>query len=98
MLFYVGWKARPGSGAKEQEQGWEMFSRWRPPAGLDIKGMWGRADGGGFCVAEASDAEAIFEACAPWGGSLLDYEVVPILDMEATAMIGAKGIAFRNGG
>ncbi len=98
MLFYVGWRARPGTGPAEQEKSLEVFSRWQPPAGLQIQGMWGRADGGGFCVAEADSTQVIMEACAPWGGSLLDYEVVPILDMKESAAISAKGIAFRKGG
>ncbi len=47
MLFYIGWKARAGQGPKEPEAALEIFSRWEPPTGMEIKGMWARADGGG---------------------------------------------------
>ncbi len=48
MLFYIGWKARAGQGPKEQEAALEIFSRWEPPTGMEIKGMWARPGGGGF--------------------------------------------------
>ena len=97
MLFYVGWKPRVGQGPETGEKGLEMFSRWKPPAGLEFKGMWARADGGGFCVCEAASAEAIFEATAPWAGGFLDYECSPIVDMETAVAIQQKAIAFRKG-
>jgi hypothetical protein len=95
MLFYVSWKPRPYAGAGEKAL--EVFTRWQPPKGLDIKGMWGRADGGGLCVCEASSSEVVFEACAPWAGALLEYDIVPIVPIEKAVELTAKGTAFRNG-
>ena len=97
MLFYVAWKQRPGQGSAEDEAGWEMFSRWEPPKGVEFKGFYGRADGGGFCLCETDSAEALYEATAPWAGAYLDYEVAPIIDMEKAAELSMKGIAFRKG-
>jgi hypothetical protein len=97
MLFYVGWKPRPGQGPESGEKGLEVFSRWKPPQGVEFKGMWGRADGGGFCVCEAASAEAIFEATAPWSGTFLDYDIAPIVDMEKAVELQKKAIAFRKG-
>jgi hypothetical protein len=97
MLFYVGWKPREGQGAAEGEKGLEVFSRWKPPHGIEFKGMWARPDGGGFCVCEAASSEAIFEATAPWSGALLDYDVVPIVPMEKAVELMQRGIAFRKG-
>jgi hypothetical protein len=97
MLFYVGWKPRAGQGPEAGEKGLEVFSRWKPPQGLEFKGMWGRADGGGFCVCEAVSAEAIFEATAPWSGVLLDYDIAPIVDIEKAVELQKKAIAFRKG-
>lgn len=97
MLFYVGWKPRPSQGPSEAEAGLEIFSRWQPPEGLEFKGMWGRSDGGGFCVCEASSAEVMFEATAPWAASYLDYDIVPIVDIEKAVEIQNKAIAFRQG-
>jgi hypothetical protein len=97
MLFYVGWTTRSGQGAETADKGLEVFSRWKPPQGLEFKGMWARADGGGFCVCEASSAEVIFEATAPWAGSLLDYEISPIVEIQKGVELQMKAIAFRKG-
>jgi len=97
MLFYVGWKARTGGTAKEGEAALDVFARWKPPAGMNMKGMWARPDGGGFCLCEASSAEVVFEATAPWSDAYLDYDVVPIVEIEKAVELLRKAIAFRNG-
>lgn len=97
MLFYVGWKPRPGGDTATAEQSLEVFKRWTAPTGLDFKGMWLRADGGGFCVCEADSSEVVFESTAPWAGAILDYDIVPIVDIEKGVEISSKAIAFRNG-
>ncbi len=97
MLFYVGWKPRAGQGPEAAEKSLAIFSRWKPPQGLEFKGMWGRADGGGFCVCEATSAEAVFEATAPWSGAFLDYDIAPIVTMDKAVELQNKGIAFRKG-
>jgi hypothetical protein len=97
MLFYVGWKPRAGQGPDAGEKGLEVFSRWKPPQGLEIKGMWARSDGGGFCVCEASSSSAVFEATAPWAGTLLDYDIVPVLEIDKAVDLMKKAIAFRRG-
>ena len=97
MLFYVAWKQRQGLGPDYGDKSLEVFSRWKPPQGLQMRGMWARADGGGFCVCEASSAEAVFEACAPWASVLLDYDIIPIVEIEKAVELLKKGIAFRKG-
>ena len=97
MLFYVAWKPRAGQGSETGEKALEVFSRWKPPSGLEFKGMWARADGGGFAVCEVASAEVILEATAPWAGALLDYDISPIVDMEKAVEIQQKAIAFRKG-
>jgi hypothetical protein len=98
MLFLVSWKPRTGLDAQAGERGFEIFTRWKPPQGLDIKAMYFRADhDGGICVCEASSAEIVFEATAPWGGAYLDYDIVPIVATEKAVELQKKGIAFRKG-
>ena len=97
MLFYVGWKPRAGQGPEAGKKALEVFARWTPPQGLEFKGMWGRADGGGFCVCEAASAEAIFEATAPWAGTFLDYDIAPIVTMKKASELQKKALAFRKG-
>jgi len=96
MLFYVAWKPRAGQGPAQSEAGLEIFARWEAPDGLEFKGMWARADGGGFCVCEAESSEVMFEATAPWSGAYLDYEIAPIVEMERAMEISSKAIAFRH--
>lgn len=97
MLFYVGWKAREGHGPEEGDKSLELFTRWKPPQALQMNGMWARADGGGFCICEASSAEVVFEACAPWADVLLDYDIIPIVEVEKAVELLKKAIAFRKG-
>lgn len=97
MLFYIGWKPRAGQGTQESEAGLEVFSRWQPPAGLEFKAMYGRADAGGFCICEADSAETLLEAMAPWAGAYLDYDVTPIVEIDKAVEIQNKAIAFRRG-
>jgi hypothetical protein len=97
MLFYVGWKPRVGQGPAEGEAGLAVFSRWKPPASMEFKGFYSRADSGGFCICETSSAEAMFEATAPWAGTYLDYDIVPIVEIEKGVELLTKAVAFRKG-
>jgi hypothetical protein len=98
MLFFIGWKERPGGGVAEQEQGLEVFNRWQPPVGVEFKGMWARADGAGFGIAEVQSAEALLEAMGPWAGTILDFETCPIVEMDKAMPLFQKSMQFRRGG
>ena len=63
---------------------------------MEFKGFYA-ADGGGFCLCEATSAEAIFEATAPWAGVYVDYEIAPIVEIQKAVELLNKGIAFRKG-
>ncbi len=97
MLFYVGWKARAGQGPAEGEAGLAVFSRWKPPAGMEFKGFYFRADGGGFCICEANSSETVFDATAPWADTYLDYDIIPIVERDKAMELMTKAIAFRKG-
>ena len=97
MLFYVAWKARAGQGPVEAEAGLAAFARWKAPVGMEFKGFYARADGGGFCLCEAGSAEVMFEVTAPWAGVYLDYDIVPIVEIEKGVELLNKAIAFRKG-
>ena len=94
MLIQVTYSNR--GGVAEQEQALAMFERWQPPTGVEIKGHYTRADGGGFAIVEADSAEAILIALAPWASTLLDYQVTPIVEIEQGVAALKQGIAFRN--
>jgi hypothetical protein len=95
MLFLISWKPRPGSGSPEQELGLEIYKTWKPPDGMQIRGMWGRVDGGAFCIAEVETAEVLLEALAPWAGTLLDFDTCPIVEMQRGVELAHKGMALR---
>lgn len=98
MLFFISWKPRAAGGAAEQEAGLEVFGRWQPPAGVKFQGMWTRADGGGFGIADVQSSEALLEAMAPWAGTYLDFESCPIVEIQRGIEIVQTGIRFRKGG
>ena len=94
MLFQVSNRVRGGTAA--QEQALAVFDRWEAPAGLEIKGFWVRADGAVLAIVEAESAEVLFQAIAPWASALLDYEIMPLIDIERGVELMKQGIAFRN--
>ena len=52
-------------------------------------------DGRGFLITEADDAAAVFEAVAPWSGVLLDYDIVPVIEVEQAVPIWKKVMEKR---
>jgi hypothetical protein len=97
MLFYIGWKSREGQGPDLAEAAWAVFKRWEAPEGFEVKGMWTRADGGGFAICEVTKAEALYEASAPWAGVYMDYDIIPLVEMERAGEIYEAAAAFRAG-
>jgi Protein of unknown function (DUF3303) len=94
MLFQVNYTIRAGGSAKENEAAARrlqaLFAKWSPPAGMDIKSFYARADGtGGSLVLEADDAKVLLDGPAKFG-IFNDFEIVPILDIsEAVAIQNA---------
>lgn len=97
MLFLLSWDIREGHGPDEVDESVEVFSRWEPPAGVEISNFYLRADGGGFAAVEADSSESFFEAIAPWAGTYLDYEIVPIVEVERGVELLNQASAFRKG-
>jgi hypothetical protein len=91
MLFQVNYTARAGGSAKENEESVRraqaLFAKWTPPAGMEIKSFYARADGrGGSVVIEANDVKVLLDGPAKFG-AVNDFEIVPILDItEAVAV------------
>ena len=87
MLFLGTYDFRPeianGTGLRR-------FQPWTPPAGFVFKGHWVRGDvSGGVFVAEAESAAAIFEAASAFA-DLIDFEIVPALDIIESLPITGK--------
>ena len=51
MLFQVNYTTRAGGSAKENEESANrtlaLFAKWTPPAGMEVKSFYARADGKG---------------------------------------------------
>jgi len=95
MLFHVTFKAKAGYTEDDAKRVLELWSKWQPPEGMEIKAFCVAAGGGGYIITEAQSAEILFEAFAPWASVLLNYDIVPVVDVEKAAELGQKAIAFR---
>lgn len=95
MLFHTTWKYKSGYTEEDQKRVLGLWSKWQPPEGMEIKAFYVGVDGRGFLITEAQTAEAVYEAVAPWAGVLLDYEIVPIVEVGKAVELLQKTIAFR---
>lgn len=78
----------------DQRVGLKRFQAWAPPEGFTFQGHWARADGmGGIFLAEAESAAAAFEASAAFS-DLLEFELVPVLDIMDSVPISAKVLGW----
>lgn len=94
MLFHTTFKAKAGFTHEAQKRTLELWAKWQPPKGFELKAFYMAADGRGFTIAEAETAEAAYEANAPWL-IFFDWDLVPIVEIEKAVGITQKAIAFR---
>ena len=94
MLFHNTFKNKSGYTEEDRKRVLGLWSKWQPPEGMEIKSFYMGVDGRGFLIIEAKTAEAVFEAVAPWSGVLLDYEIVPIVEVGKAVEIFQQTIAF----
>ncbi|MGH9207410.1 MAG: DUF3303 domain-containing protein [Acidimicrobiales bacterium] len=98
MLFQVNYRTRVGGSAQEMhdaaKRGLALFSKWSPPAGMEIKSFYARADGnGGTVIVDTNDVKALADGPTKFG-FLNDFEIVPILDITEGTAIGAESAAW----
>jgi Protein of unknown function (DUF3303) len=71
-----------------------IFSKWQPPAGAEVKGFYGFADGsGGVALIEAESADALARTTAPWT-PWLRFTSNPIVPIEESSAIAVEAVAF----
>jgi hypothetical protein len=96
MLFAITWVPRGNVTEERDKRTLRLFTNWKPPAGLDFKGFYDYADGnGGLAIVEASSAEVMLEAMAPWA-VFLEFSARPIVDTQKSTPIFEKAIAWRD--
>jgi hypothetical protein len=97
MLFHVSQKYKAGYTHEDQKKVWESWSRFEPPPGIEIKMNVTAVDGRGFAFIEAESAEVVFEVAAVWAGAYVDYEIVPVIEVDKALPLMEKAFAFREG-
>ena len=95
MLFHTTISPKAGVTHEDAKKSLEMWLRWKQPEGFEIKSFWLAPDGRGFLIVEAETAESAYEATGPWVNVNLDYDIVPIIEIEKAVPLMEKAIAFR---
>jgi len=95
MLFHTTISPKAGYTHEDQKKVLAIWANWEPPEGFEIKSFYLSPNGGGFLIIEADSAEAIYESTAPWVGVLLEYDIVPVVDVDTGVGFQEKGIAAR---
>ena len=95
MLFHVTFHWKAGVTTEDQASTIKIFADWSPPDGFAIERFVVGADGTGFLIVSAESAEALYRTTSIWAGAYIDYEVVPVVEIEKSIEILSEGLAFR---
>ena len=100
MLFQVNYMTRAGGSAKENEESAKrtlaLFSKWSPPAGMEVKSFYARADGrGGTVMVETDDVKTLLDGPAKFG-AINEFEIVPVLDITESVPILTDAIVWAD--
>ena len=95
MLFHVTWEFT-GTSEEAQRRSLKMFAGWQPPDGVEFKGFYGYASGGGgVAIVEADSAAAIARTTLPWT-PWLRFNVTPIVPIEESSAIAGEAAQWRD--
>jgi len=95
MLFQISYKARSGATEADAKRIMQVFSQWKPPAGVEIKCHYARPDGAGFLVVEANSVVPLVESNAPFG-VWFEYDVTPIVEISEAVPALNRAFAWRD--
>lgn len=96
MLFAIEWVPRGEPSEDQEEKLLARFTKWEPPEGVVFQGFYDYADGdGGLAIADASSAEALLEAIAPWTG-FMSFSMRPLVPSDKSVPIMEKAYAWRD--
>ena len=99
MKYVVAWTYRLNGTAAENDeslrQGLAAFGKWSPPQSVTYHQFVGRVDGGGgFAVVETDNPADLAETTGQFG-TLLDYQIYPVIEIAESAQSMQKGAEFR---
>ncbi len=98
MLFEIIYTTRAGGSAQQNEESSKralaLFSKWTPPAGLEVKSFHARADGGGgYLLVETDDVTALLDGPAKFG-AINEFEIVPVIEITEAVPIYSEATAW----
>ncbi len=98
MKYLVSWTYRLTGSAQENEatlrRGLAVYSKWTPPATTTYHQFLARLDGsGGAAVIETDNPADITETAGKFA-FMLDYQVVPVVDIADGIQAMIAGIDF----
>jgi hypothetical protein len=99
MKYVVAWKLRAGGSAAENEasaaRALEITSKWSPSPDTTIHQFVLRVDGeGGFAVVESDNAADIAATTFKFG-SVFEYALYPVVDVEEGLRMAREAVEFR---
>src|SRR5439155_11590800 len=98
MLFQVNYTTRAGGSAKENEESAKrtlaLFAKWSPPAGMEVKSFYARADGkGGTVMVETDDVKTLLDGPSKFG-AINEFEIVPVIEITEAVPILSEALAW----
>ncbi|TKJ28336.1 DUF3303 family protein [Blastococcus sp. CCUG 61487] len=97
MKFLLAWKNRSAGSAEESlaaaKRSLELFSKWQPSTTVHQFVLTADAEGG-YAIGETDDAAAIARDCAIFT-PFLQFEVIPVVDVQEGVAILQQGIDFN---
>ena len=98
-MFQVNFATRAGGSAKENLESAKrtlaLFSKWSPPAGMEIKSFYTRADGkGGTVVVETDDVKTLLDGPAKFS-TVNEFEIVPVIEVSEGVSILSEALAWQ---
>jgi hypothetical protein len=99
MKYVMTWTPRLNGSAEENDaaarRGLDLFSKWQPPASSTFHAFVARLDGrGGFAVVETDNPADLLDGTSKFG-TLNEFELHPVVDMDEWVRSAQEGVAFR---
>jgi hypothetical protein len=98
MKFVISMRfLRNGSAAENeaaQRRLLDVYSNWKPPAGMTFQQFLTRCDGvGGFAVVETDNPADLIEATSKFA-AYIDYQIYPVVEIADGVQVAQEALSF----
>jgi hypothetical protein len=98
MKYMVSWTTRANGSAadaeKDAKRAMQVFSKWSPPANLQMLQFVSRLDGqGGYALCETDDPAALIDGPAKFS-AFNTFDITPVMDIMEAVPHMQEGIDF----